>query len=70
MFESRALAEGSYEHACLIYWKQHVDQLQYTAIAAVWHNSLCQQRQQIGVMKLCHDLDLFLRFYQLLIASS
>lgn len=56
--------------ACLIHWEQHVHQLQHAAIAAVWHNSLSQQRQQIWVMELCHDLDLFLRFYQLLIASS
>lgn len=57
-------------YACLIHGEQHVDQLQHAAIVAVWHNSLCQERQQIWVMELCHDLDLFLRFYKLLIAPS
>lgn len=56
--------------ACLIYREQHVDQLQHAAIAAVWHNGLCQERQQIWVMEFCHDLDLFLRCYKVLIASS
>ena len=56
--------------AYLIHWEQHVDQLQHAAIAPVWHDSLCQQRQQVWMMKLCHDLDFSLCFYQLLIASS
>lgn len=56
--------------ACLIHREQHVDKLQHTAIASIWYYCMCQNRQQIWVVQLCHNFDFFLCCCQLFTASG